>query len=201
MTTEKFLEDVSAVLNTVMPRAEARATAAGHPLRATERAEVARLVRESLSGNHESLEALKIWTGTPVAESAKGPGDEKGVKEELVRACRVARLMLGRGPTAAEQADLETTIRARAVPTLTETGPLAFAHAVMEGRLGAARSPGFAPPVVRTVKEITESAGNFSPETSKLSDQLPAFKRDEIFDQAMVDFARTVPFGARRLDG
>jgi hypothetical protein len=196
----KFTEDCTAVLNVAMPAAEHKAKATGRVLQASERAEIARLVRESLSGNHDSLEALKAWTGTPVAEAAKGPEHEKAVKEELVRACRVARLMLGRGPTAAEQADLESAIRARAVSTLTETGPLAFAHAVMEGRLGAVRSPGFAPPVARTVKEITESAGNFSPETSKLATQLPAFQRDEIYHQAMVDFAQTVPFGAKRLD-
>jgi hypothetical protein len=196
----KFSEDCTAVLNVAMPAAERRAQGEGRVLQASERAEVARLVRESLSGNGNALEALKVWTGTPVAEAAKGPAPDKAVKEELVRACRVARIMLGRGPTAAEQADLESTIRARAVSTLTETGPLAFGHAVQEGRLGAARSPGLAAPVVRTVAQITESAGNFSPETSKLATQLPAFQRDEIFDQAMVDFARTVPFGARRLD-
>jgi hypothetical protein len=198
----KFTEDCTAILNVVMPAAERRAQGEGRVLQASERAEVARLVRESLHGNHESLTALKVWTGTPVAEAAKGPEHDKAVREELVRACRVARIMLGRGPTAAEQSDLESTIRARAVsPTLAETGPLSFGHAVMEGRLGAVRSPGFAPPVARTVKEITESAGNFSPETSKLATQLPAFQRDEIYHQAMVDFAQTVPFGAKRLDG
>ena len=200
MSTQ-FTEDCVAVLNVAMPKAEARAKAAGRALLATERAEVARLVRESLSGNAQSLEALKVWTGTPVTETAKGPEHEKAVKEELVRACRVLRLMEGRGPTAAEQADLEKTIRERAVPrTLTETGPLAFGHAVQEGRLGAPRSPGLAPPAVRTVKQITEDAGEFSPEVSKLGTSLPAFQRDEIFHQGMVDFARTVPFGAKRLD-
>ncbi len=200
MTTTKFLEDVSVVLNVAMPRAEARAKGAGRVLLATERAEVARLVRECLSGNAQSLEALKAWTGTPAAESAKGPEHEKAVREELVRACQVLRLMQGRGPTAAEQADLEKTIRERAVPrTLTETGPLAFGHAVMEGRLGAARSPGLAAPVVRTVKQITESAGDFSPEVSKLGTSLPAFRRDELKDQAMLELAWTTSFGGRKL--
>jgi hypothetical protein len=67
----KFTEDCVAVLNTVMPRAEARAKAAGRALAATERAEIARLVRESLSGNGQALEALKVWTGTPASSPAK----------------------------------------------------------------------------------------------------------------------------------
>jgi hypothetical protein len=198
----KFTEDCVAVLNVAMPAAERKAKAAGRILQPSERAEVARLVRESLSGNANALAALKTWTGTPVAEVAKGPGHEKAVKEELVRACRVLRLMVGRGPTAAEQADLEKTIRERWAPrVLTETGPLAFGHAVQEGRLGGGRSPGLAAPVVRTVAQITESAGTFSPETAQLATQLPAFQRDDIYNAAMVDFARTVPFGAKRLDG
>ena len=63
MTTEKFLEDVAAILNVVMPKAEARAKAKGRVLAANERSEVARLVRESVSGNAEALEALKVWVG------------------------------------------------------------------------------------------------------------------------------------------
>ena len=154
MTTEKFLEDVSAVLNVAMPAAEAKAKAAGRPLAATERAEAARLVRESLSGNTQALEALKVWTGTLAAPAkpAAAPITEADLGHLL----------------------LETA--GRRSPFFAETGP-------------------------RTVKEITESAGSFSAETSRLSDELPAFKRDDIFNQAMVDFARTVPFGAKRIDG
>jgi hypothetical protein len=151
MTTEKFLEDVAVVLNTVMPRAEARAKGAGRVLAATERSEIARLVRESLSGNAQALEALKVWTGTPAAKPTT--------------------------PAIGEDTDL--------------------GRALLES--GGHRSPFFAETSPRTVKEITESAGNFSPEVSKLSDQLPAFRRDEIFDQAMVDRARAVSFGGRRL--
>jgi len=151
---EKFLEDVAAVLNVVMPRAEARAKAAGRILAATERSEIARLVRESLSGNAQALEALKAWTGAPVAPAKP------------------------------------------AAPAITETSDLGRLLLEMAGR----RSPFFAETGPRTAKEITESAGTFSPEVSKLSDQLPAFKRNDIFNQAMVDFARTVPFGSRRLD-
>jgi hypothetical protein len=197
----KFTEDCVAVLNVAMPAAERKAKAAGRVLQPSERAEVARLVRESLDGNRDALEALKTWTGTPVAESAKGPEFEKAVKEELVRRCQVLRLMKGRGPTAAEQADLEKTIRERWVSrALTEAEPLAFGRAVMEGRLGGGRSPGLVASV-RTVGQITEDVGDFSAAAAKLATQLPAYQRDEIYDQTMVDRARTVSFGGQRLDG
>ncbi len=200
--TTTFTEDRVAVLNVAMRRAEAKAKAAGRVLTPTERSEIARLSGETLGANGvAALEALKVFTGTPVAEVAKGPEHEKAVKEELVRACRVLRLKLGRGPTAAEQADLEKTIRERWVaPTLTEDDPLAFGHAVQEGRLGGGRSPGLAAPVVRTVGQITEDAGTFAPEVAQLATSLPAYRRDEIKTQAVLDLARAVSFGGRRLD-
>jgi hypothetical protein len=83
-----------------------------------------------------------------------------------------------------------------ATPAINEATDLGRALLETAGR----RSPFFAETGPRTVKDITESAGTFSPEVSKLSDQLPSFKRDDIFNAAMVDFARTVPFGSRRLD-
>jgi hypothetical protein len=64
MSTQ-FDKDVSGTLSVIMPRAEARAAAAGHPLRATERSEIARLVRESLGGNLQALTALQVWVGAP----------------------------------------------------------------------------------------------------------------------------------------
>ena len=66
----KFTEDCVAVLNVVMPKAEARAKLAGRVLAAIERSEVAHLVRESLRGNHEALETLKIYAG-PLPSPAK----------------------------------------------------------------------------------------------------------------------------------
>jgi hypothetical protein len=148
----KFTEDCTAILNVVMPKAEARAKLAGRVLAALERSEVAHLVRESLRGNHEALESLQLYTGTP-ASPAKPAAPAVNEETDLGRA-----LLAGRHWS-----------------PFFETAP-------------------------RSAAQITESAGNFSPETAKLSDQLPAFKRDEIFGQAMLDFAQTVPFGARRLD-
>jgi len=86
MTTEKLLEDVAAVLNVVMPRAEARAKGAGRVLAATERSEVARLVRESLSGNAQALEALKVWIGTPASPKSTTPaiGEETDLGRALL---------------------------------------------------------------------------------------------------------------------
>jgi hypothetical protein len=153
MTTKKFLEDVAAVLNVAMPAAECKAKAAGRVLQPSERTEVARLVRESLSGNAQALEALKIWTGSPATP-------------------------------------------AKAAPAINEDTDLG--RALLESAGG--RSPFFAETGPRSAKEIIESAGTFSPETSKLADQLPAFRRDDIFGQAMRDLAQTVPFGGSRLD-
>jgi hypothetical protein len=184
-TTEKFLEDVAFVLNVAMPKAEARAEAAGRPLLATERSEVARLVRESLSGNAESLDALKVWTGSP-AFPAKPAAPVIGEETDLGRA-----LLAGqhRSPYFAETAP-------RSAVQITEETDLG--RALLES--GSHRSPFFAETAC-TAAQIAEDAPEFSAETSKLATSLPAFQRDEIFGQAMVDFARTVPFGARRLDG
>jgi hypothetical protein len=64
-------KDVSAVLSAVMPKAEARAKFKGRVLAAVERSEIARLIRESLRGNHEALETLQLYTGTPAFPPAK----------------------------------------------------------------------------------------------------------------------------------
>jgi hypothetical protein len=151
----KFTEDCVAVLNVAMPAAERKAKAAGRVLQPSERAMVAQLVRESLSGNLEALAALQVWTGAPAAPAKP------------------------------------------AAPAIGETTDLG--RALLEGN--GHRSPFFfSKNAPRTAKEIIESAGNFSPETSKLADQLPAFRRDEIKTQAVLDLARAVSFGGRRLD-
>jgi hypothetical protein len=64
MTTQ-FTADCAAILNAIMPRAEARASLKGRVLAAVERSEIARLVRESLRGSKEALETLQLFTGTP----------------------------------------------------------------------------------------------------------------------------------------
>jgi len=69
----KFTEDCVAVLNVAMPAAERKAKAAGRVLQPSERAEVARLVRESLGGNHEALEALTVFTGAPATPAKAAP--------------------------------------------------------------------------------------------------------------------------------
>lgn len=56
-----FDREVALTLNDLMPRAEARALAAGHPLLATERQAITKLIRESLAGDRESLEKLRPW--------------------------------------------------------------------------------------------------------------------------------------------
>ena len=64
MTTQ-FTADCAAILNVVMPKAEARASLKGRLLAAIERSDIAHLVRESLRGNREALETLQLYTGTP----------------------------------------------------------------------------------------------------------------------------------------
>jgi hypothetical protein len=71
--TTKFLEDVSSILNVVMPKAEARAKLKGRVLAAIERSEIARLVRESLKGNREALETLQLYAGTPTSPAKPAP--------------------------------------------------------------------------------------------------------------------------------
>jgi hypothetical protein len=66
MSTQ-FDRDVSDILTVIMSKAESRAKAAGRVLAATERSEIARLVRESLSGNTQALQALRVHIGTPAA--------------------------------------------------------------------------------------------------------------------------------------
>jgi hypothetical protein len=85
-----FTEDVAAVLNTVMPAAERKAKAAGRALAATERSEIARLVRESLGGNHEALEALKVFTGAPATPA-------KPVAPTITETSDLGRLLLETG--------------------------------------------------------------------------------------------------------
>jgi hypothetical protein len=81
----KFTEDCVAVLNVVMPKAEARAKFKGRVLAAIERSEIARLVRESLRGNAEALETLQLYTGTP-ASPAKPAAPVIGETSDLGRA-------------------------------------------------------------------------------------------------------------------
>jgi hypothetical protein len=86
-----FSEDCVAVLNVAMPAAERRAQGEGRVLQASERAEVARLVRESLNGNHESLTALKVWTGAPASSPAKPAAPAVNEATDLGRALLAGR--------------------------------------------------------------------------------------------------------------
>ena len=129
MTTEKFLEDVAAILNVVMPKAEARAKAKGRVLAATERSEVARLVRESVSGNAEALEALKVWVGTP-ASPAKAAAAAVNEETDLGRALMES----GRRSTAPSPFFSESV--ARTVKEITEDAGIAGATPGVSDEIG-----------------------------------------------------------------
>jgi len=55
-------------LNEAVPLAKAHAEATGHPLRAADYSEIARLAREWRGGNADALEGLRVWTGAPAAK-------------------------------------------------------------------------------------------------------------------------------------
>jgi hypothetical protein len=147
-----FDREVALTLNEAIPLAKARAEATGHPLRAADYSEIARLAREWRGGNAQALEGLRVWIGAPAAKST---APAVGADADL------GRLLL---ETAGHRS-----------PFFVETGP-------------------------RAAKEIVESAGTFAPEVAQLATSLPAYQRDEIKNQAVLDLAKTVSFGGRRLD-
>ena len=149
---------------------------------------------------------------TPVAEQApaatqpapKNPLVEERVRAELLARCQAARPILGRGLTAEEQADLEATIRERFGAAFAQgadaSGSRAFGEAAMAGKLGPAKSPGFASPVLRSAADVAESVGGLVFTDVGDIGQLPLVDGDAAFHAAMTQFARSVSFGAQRLE-
>lgn len=109
--------------------------------------------------------------------------------------------MLGRPLTREEGADLETALRERLAGAPTG-GSLDFGEAVLAGRLGPVRSPGLAPrrPTRGAIVEDGLASG-FTAATEGQLGRMPVVESREAFERLLVDFARTVPFGAKRLDG
>jgi hypothetical protein len=155
----KFTKNCAVRVDVVMPLVEAYAKAQGRALRPSDRSEIERLVQEWEGGNLEALEALKVWTGAPVAPAKPA------------------------APAVNEETDL--------------------GRALMEsGRRSTARSPFFSESVAQTVKEITEDAGiRFAPGLSDEIARMPLVDGDSAFHTLTRDFAKTVSFGGRRLDG
>jgi hypothetical protein len=158
-------------------------------------------------------EARRLVAEAEAAAAAKpkNPVVEQRVKAELFQRSQVARRMLGRGLTLPEQQDLEQAISERFgesfAGTTEVTGPYAFGEAVLAGRLGPNNSPGIAPPQVRTSSQISEDAAVFSgqsvaalkAEMNRVA-RLTTVEGIEAFGDHILAFARTVPFGAQRLD-
>jgi hypothetical protein len=238
MSEREFNKKVGALQNILIPAAE---KAAGHPLLATERMTITKLIRESLADpDPRKVAELQrfVTPKTPAVHSAFTEGGvldqarrviaeadvagagatkptnplvEERVQAELLQRSLSARGMLGRGLTLEEEADLAEAIRDKFGAVFAQEAdvsrPNFFGEAVLAGRFGPNNSPGLAPPQVRTAAQISEdvavlpgqSAAALKAEMNRVA-RLTTVEGTEAFADHMLAFARTVPFGAARLD-